>query len=65
MHKELKKSIILWLLDNENVWQRVNACHKQFRSYIYDSDGNYLIGGEIVSNFISDADKLLYCKGEL
>lgn len=63
MYKELKKAIILWLLDHENEWQRVNACHKEFRPYIYNADGNYLIGGEEVANFISQADKLLYGRG--
>lgn len=62
MYKELKKAIILWLLDNENKWQRTNECCKVFRAYIYDADGNYLIGGEIVSKFITDTDKLLYGK---
>lgn len=36
MYKELKKAILDWLLDNENEWQRVNACHKKFRAYIYN-----------------------------
>lgn len=65
MYKELKKAILDWLLDNENEWQRVNACHKKFRAYIYDKDGYYLIGGQIVSKFITDADKLLYGEGAL
>ena len=26
MYKELKQTIIKWLLENENVWQRVNSC---------------------------------------
>jgi hypothetical protein len=60
MYKELKKEIINWLLDNENIWQRTNACHEAFRPYIYDSEGNYLIGGEVVSQFIRDAEKLLF-----
>ena len=60
MYKELKRAIILWLLDHENEWQRVNACREAFRAYIYNMDGNYLIGGEIVSEFICNADKLLY-----
>ncbi len=60
MHKELKKAIISWLLDNENEWQRTNTCHKEFRQYIYNSEGNYLIGGQEVSEFIHAADKLLY-----
>ena len=60
MHKDLKKAIISWLLDNENKWQRTNSCHEEFRPYIYNSDGNYLIGGKDVSEFIHAADKLLY-----
>ncbi len=60
MFKELKQAILNWLLENENEWQRINACVKAFRAYIYDENGNYLIGGQIVSEFIKDADKLLY-----
>ena len=60
MHKELKKEIIKWLLENENKWQRLNACTKEFRNYIYNDEGNYLIGGEEVSNFIEEADDLIY-----
>ena len=60
MHKELKKEIIKWLLENENEWQRLIACTKEFRNYIYDNEGNYLIGGEEVSDFIEEADDLIY-----
>ncbi len=60
MYKELKKAICEWLIDHENEWQRVNACREAFRPYIYNAEGNYLIGGEIVSNFVSAADKLIY-----
>lgn len=62
MHKELKRAIINWLLDNESEWQRVNACREEFRPYIYNADGNCLIGGKEVSDFIVDADKMLYCQ---
>ena len=62
MYKELKKEIIIWLLEHENEWQRVNACCEVFRPYIFDTNGNYLIGGEVVYNFICEADKLLYRK---
>lgn len=62
MYKELKKEILNWLLEHENEWQRVNACHETFRPYIYNADGNYLIGGKDVSEFISAADKLIYSK---
>ena len=60
MHKELKRAIINWLLDNENEWQRVNACKEEFRPYIYNAEGNYLIGGKEVADFIVNADKTLY-----
>ena len=62
MHKELKKAIVMWLLDTENEWQRVNACHQEFRPYIYNADGNYLIGGKEVSEFIKNVDTVIYCK---
>lgn len=62
MCKELKQAIINWLLKNENQWQRVNACTEAFREYIYDKNGNYLIGGETVAEFIRAADKLIYGK---
>ncbi len=60
MYKELKAVIIGYLLDHENEWQRVNACRDKFREYIYNSEGEYLIGGKEVEQFIEDADDLLY-----
>lgn len=60
LHKELKKQILLWLLEHAHEWQRVNACADAFRAYIYDAAGGYLIGGEAVRDFISAADKLIY-----
>ena len=36
-----------------------NATTKQFKPYIYDDQGEYLIGGEQVSEFISEAIKLI------
>ena len=60
MCKELKAAIFQWLLDNENRWQRVNACTEAFREYIYSQNGNYLIGGKVVAEFITNANKLLY-----
>lgn len=59
---ELKRAIINWLFNNKNEWQRVNACIKHFKAYIYNADGSYLIGGEEVYDFIKSADKLLYHK---
>lgn len=60
MELELKKAIVEWLLSHENEWQRVNACRKYFSLYIYDPDGEYLISGQKVSEFISKADELLF-----
>lgn len=62
MRNELKLAIVEYLLLNENKWQRVNSCVKEFRPYIYNDKGGYLIGGEEVAQFISDADKLLHGK---
>lgn len=60
MNKDLKKAIIEWLFKHENQWQRVNACHEEFRNYIYNKDGEYLIGGKDVSEFIRKADNFIY-----
>lgn len=60
MKKELKKQIIDWLFSNENAWQRLNACTSEFKDYIYNSKGEYLIGGADVNNFIKEMDKLIY-----
>lgn len=60
MHKELKKEIIEWLLKNENKWQRLNSCKEEFRNYIYNDEGSFLIGGEDVSDFIRKANNLIY-----
>ena len=62
MHKELKKAIFMWLLENENQWQRINKCVENFRLYIYDDKGNYLIGGEDAYGFILEAERLIYGK---
>lgn len=59
MKTELKKSIINFILHNEKDFQIVNSTNQAFREYIYNKDGNYLIGGEDVAMFIKDAIKLL------
>ena len=62
MNKELKKDIIDWLIENENLFNRVNNCVEHFREYIYDKNGNFLkygIGSK-THDFIVAADKLLY-----
>ena len=60
MNKKLKKAIFEWLYENENEFQLVNSCVEHFKDYIYDKNGEYLIGGDVVSRFIDKAEKLLY-----
>ena len=55
----LKRIIINWMFDNIHEFQLLNSTTSHFRSYIYDSNGNYLIGGEDVAEFIVLAEKLL------
>lgn len=59
MNKELKRAIVNFIFDNEKEFQIVNATMNKFSKYIYDIDGEYLIGGEVVSQFIDDAIELL------
>lgn len=59
MRRELKKAIIDWLYENHKDFSRVNSCTSAFSAYIFDSHGEYLIGGEDVANFIRAADKLI------
>jgi hypothetical protein len=40
----LKKSIILYIIENIEEFQLVNATIEEYRPYIYDTKGEYLIG---------------------
>ena len=59
MQYSLMQAIFSYLIDNRLEFNLHNATVKQFRPYIYDDQGGYLIGGEQVSQFISDAIKLI------
>lgn len=59
MNEELKKVIIGFIFKHIEGYQLNNNTIEAFRAYIYDSKGNYLIGGEQVSTFITDAIKLI------
>jgi hypothetical protein len=59
MKKELKRAIVNYILDNEKEFQIMNATTKNFRLYIYDDKGEYLIGGEEISEFIVKQVELL------
>lgn len=62
MNKTLQKAIIDWLFDNSDTFSLHNAAVNEFTAYIYDKDGEYLIGGAQVANFIRQAIKLLEAK---
>lgn len=59
MKRELKHAIVKFIFDNEKYFQLQNSAIKNFRLYIYDDKGEYLIGGEEVKNFIERAINLL------
>jgi len=59
MNIELKKAIVNFMLANLNEFQLVNRTAEVFRQYIYTPEGNFCIGGEEVSKFISDFSKIL------
>ena len=54
MNIELKNKIIETIQAHQQEFQITNFATDAFREYIYDKDGNYLIGGEKVANFISE-----------
>lgn len=58
MQTELKNAIIKAVQDNANEFQLQNYIIDNFKAYIYDSKGNYLIGGEEVANFITNFIKI-------
>lgn len=59
MKTELKKAIVNFIFENEKEFQIINSVKNKFRLYIYDNDGNYLIGGKEVAVFIEDSIELL------
>lgn len=59
MNTQLKKAIVLWIFENDKEWQLHNATVEKFRLYIYDASGNFLIGGEVVSEFIVNFIKIM------
>lgn len=59
MNHTLQKAIIEWIFENLDEFQIVNRCKDEFRLYIYDDKGEYLIGGAQVANFINKAIDLI------
>jgi len=58
MNDKLKNAIINFVIDNQKEFQLINATVEKFRTYIYNSDGNYLIDDKDISEFIKDFIKL-------
>ena len=56
---ELKKAILNFICDEQTVFGINNHTIQAFKEYIYTSEGDYLIGGKEVAQFITDAIKLI------
>ena len=54
MPQELKNAIIKKVQENATDFQLVNNTTDNFKEYIYNKQGEYLIGGEEVAKFISE-----------
>lgn len=54
MQTQLKDLIINHVQYNTNEFQLINHTIDYFKEYIYSKDGNYLICGEQVAQFITD-----------
>jgi hypothetical protein len=59
MRKELKQAIVNFIFENDKEFQLLNRTKEVFREYIYNSKGNYLIGGEDVALFIEQSINLI------
>jgi len=59
MNKQLKRAIVEFIFDNESHFQLPNETTDKFRPYIFDTKGEYLIGGADVADFIRRAIKLI------
>ena len=62
MNIELKKLIINYIIDNINEFQLCNSSITKFRPYIFDEEGDCLIGGDDVYEFIVASIELLTTK---
>lgn len=60
MNIELTKAIVNHMLENIKDFQLTNNTIEKFRQYIYTPEGSYCYGGEQVSEFITQFNKL--CK---
>ncbi len=54
MPNQLKDRIITYIQENSTEFQIINNTKQVFQNYIYDTQGEYLIGGKEVVQFITD-----------
>lgn len=54
MNNELKDAIIKAVQENKDEFQLTNWITGQFSEYIYNNNGEYIMGGEKVVQFIND-----------
>ena len=59
MKIELKKTIINYIIENNNLFNRMNNTVNHFKRYIYDENGEYMIWGEEVYDFIKKINELI------
>lgn len=59
MKYSLMQTIFNYIIENHDEFNLVNATVNEFRLYIYDGEGEYLIGGEQVYEFITDSVYLI------
>lgn len=59
MQYSLMKRIFNYIIDNRDDFGLINAAVSEFRAYIYDDQGEHLIGGEQVHTFIVDSVTLM------
>lgn len=59
MQYTLMQRIFSRMIENRREFQLVNATVAEFRPYIYDDQGEFLIGGEQVYQFILDSHELI------
>ena len=59
MNIELKQAIVNYIFNNIDDFQIINSTIDQFKNYIYDKEGEYLIGGGNIAKFIEDANNLI------
>ena len=59
MNIELKQAIVNYIFKNIYDFQIINSTIDQFKNYIYDKEGEYLIGGGDIAKFIKEANNLI------